>query len=101
VAGPTAVPTAIEKLMPIAPQLELFDRDVTVAPGIDAVHSPGHTPGSTVYVLSSGSRRAILLGDVAHSVVVFAPINARKACLAVVAELHRPASIGLGGLVEN
>jgi glyoxylase-like metal-dependent hydrolase (beta-lactamase superfamily II) len=72
VAGPTAVPTAIEKLMPIAPQLELFERDVTVAPGIDAVHSPGHTPGSTVYVLSSGSGRAILLGDVAHSVVVLA-----------------------------
>jgi hypothetical protein len=53
VAGPTAVPAAIDKLMPIAPQLELFESDITVAPGIDAVHSPGHTPGSAVYVLSS------------------------------------------------
>lgn len=42
-----------------------------MAPGLDARHVPGHTPGSTVYVVSSGTRRALLLGDVAHSVVQF------------------------------
>ena len=31
--------------------------------------APGHTPGSTIYVLSSGTQRALLLGDVAHSPV--------------------------------
>jgi hypothetical protein len=28
--------------------------------------APGHTPGSGVMVLSSGTARAVLLGDVAH-----------------------------------
>ncbi|MFJ4654140.1 MBL fold metallo-hydrolase [Nocardia sp. NPDC088792] len=50
-------------------QVELFDGDHTVAPGLDAVHTPGHTPGTTVYVVSSGTERALLLGDVVHSVV--------------------------------
>lgn len=71
VTGPGAEPAAVAKLTPIVPQLELFDRDFTVAPGLDARHLPGHTPGTTVYVVSSGGRRALLLGDVAHSVVQF------------------------------
>lgn len=29
----------------------------------------GHTPGSTIYILSSGTERALLLGDVAHCTV--------------------------------
>ena len=28
--------------------------------------APGHTPGSTIVVLSSGDARALLLGDVVH-----------------------------------
>jgi glyoxylase-like metal-dependent hydrolase (beta-lactamase superfamily II) len=28
--------------------------------------APGHTPGSTIMVLSSGAERAMLLGDVVH-----------------------------------
>ncbi|MEV7186678.1 MBL fold metallo-hydrolase [Kitasatospora sp. NPDC093102] len=72
VTGDTATPEAIAKLTPIESQLELFDTDFTLAPGIDALHQPGHTPGTTVYVLSSGGRRALLLGDVVHSVVQFA-----------------------------
>ena len=43
--------------------------ECTLAPGLDARPAPGHTPGSTVYVLSSGTQRALLLGDVAHSPV--------------------------------
>jgi glyoxylase-like metal-dependent hydrolase (beta-lactamase superfamily II) len=38
----------------------------TLLPGIDTLAAPGHTPGSTVVVLSSGSERAMLLGDVVH-----------------------------------
>ncbi|MFE7528666.1 MBL fold metallo-hydrolase [Kitasatospora sp. NPDC057542] len=72
VTGAAATPEAIAKLTPIEGQLELFDTDFTLAPGIDALHRPGHTPGTTVYVLSSGGRRALLLGDVVHSVVQFA-----------------------------
>ena len=28
--------------------------------------APGHTPGSTIVVLSSGTERAVMLGDVVH-----------------------------------
>lgn len=71
VTGQNAQPGAVEKLTPLGARVELFDADFTVAPGIDALHVPGHTPGSTVYVVSSGGRRAVLLGDVVHSVVQF------------------------------
>ncbi|MET8545918.1 MBL fold metallo-hydrolase [Kitasatospora sp. NPDC004799] len=71
VTGPGATPEAVAKLAPVEGQLELFDGDFTPVPGVDALHLPGHTPGTTVYVVSSGGRRALLLGDVVHSVVQF------------------------------
>jgi glyoxylase-like metal-dependent hydrolase (beta-lactamase superfamily II) len=37
---------------------------VPIAPGITARHAPGHTPGSYVLIISSGTDRAYLLGDV-------------------------------------
>lgn len=55
-----------EKLAPLAPSLETWDRDGTVLPGLDARRAPGHTPGSTILVVSSGTSRALLLGDVVH-----------------------------------
>ena len=69
VDGPDAVPAAVRKLTPLRERLELFDRDVTLAPGFDARPAPGHTPGTTIFVLSGPGQRALLLGDVAHSVV--------------------------------
>jgi glyoxylase-like metal-dependent hydrolase (beta-lactamase superfamily II) len=57
---------AAERLGPVAARIETWSGDVTIAPGIDVRSAPGHTPGSTVIVLSSGSERALLLGDVAH-----------------------------------
>jgi glyoxylase-like metal-dependent hydrolase (beta-lactamase superfamily II) len=57
---------ATEKLTPVVPLLELFDADVTIAPGVDVQLAPGHTPGSVLVVLSSGSARALLVGDVVH-----------------------------------
>jgi glyoxylase-like metal-dependent hydrolase (beta-lactamase superfamily II) len=37
-----------------------------LAPGIDVVDAPGHTPGSSIVVLSDGGQRGVLLGDVVH-----------------------------------
>ncbi|MBO1420452.1 MBL fold metallo-hydrolase [Streptomyces sp. FH025] len=71
VTGPQRVQAAADTLAPIVGQIELFDGDFTVAPGLDAVHTPGHTPGTTVFVASGQGRRALLLGDVFHSVVQF------------------------------
>lgn len=54
------------KLSPLGPQLELFDTDHTLAPGVDVRHAPGHTPGSVIMVISDGDDRAMLVGDVVH-----------------------------------
>jgi len=55
-----------ERLAPIRERIAPFSGDETIAPGIDVRSAPGHTPGSTVIVLSSGDHRALLLGDVVH-----------------------------------
>jgi glyoxylase-like metal-dependent hydrolase (beta-lactamase superfamily II) len=43
--------------------IELVDSDGVVAPGISALHTPGHTPGHLTFVVSSGGERALFLGD--------------------------------------
>ncbi|HEX3813661.1 MAG TPA: MBL fold metallo-hydrolase [Mycobacteriales bacterium] len=43
--------------------VQTLDEDCTVAPGITALLAPGHTPGHLCLVLSSGTERALLLGD--------------------------------------
>jgi glyoxylase-like metal-dependent hydrolase (beta-lactamase superfamily II) len=53
-------------LGPIADRLSTWTSSGPLAPGIDAMSAPGHTPGSTILVLSSGAARAMLLGDVIH-----------------------------------
>ena len=58
--------TESERLEPATKQFETWDGGGTILPGIDVMAAPGHTPGSTVMVLSSGSERAMLLGDVVH-----------------------------------
>ncbi len=55
-----------ELLPPIAERLEMWSGDGTILPGMDVRGAPGHTPGSTVIILSSGTERAMLLGDVVH-----------------------------------
>ena len=69
VESPDAEPGAVRKLSPLKGQLDTFDSDKTLAPGFDTRHVPGHTPGSTIFVVSSEGERVLLLGDVAHSPV--------------------------------
>ena len=59
-------PGATKKLTPIADRLEPWAAGGTLLPGIDLMDGAGHTPGSTIIVLSSGEERAMLLGDVVH-----------------------------------
>ncbi|MCX4095668.1 MBL fold metallo-hydrolase [Nocardia sp. alder85J] len=66
-----AEPGAKRKLNPVVPRLELFDSDVTIAPGVVARHFPGHTPGTTVFIVSSEGRTAALVGDLAHTPLEF------------------------------
>jgi glyoxylase-like metal-dependent hydrolase (beta-lactamase superfamily II) len=62
--GPDA--GATRKLTPIADRMEMWNASGPVLPGVDAMVAPGHTPGSTIMVISSGAERALLLGDVVH-----------------------------------
>ena len=55
-----------KKLTPIADRLETWSTSGTLLPGIDLMSAAGHTPGSTIIVVSSGTERAMLLGDVVH-----------------------------------
>lgn len=57
---------APEKLAVMAPVMEFWDSDTTLAPGFDVIEAPGHTPGSSIVVLSDGDARGVLLGDVVH-----------------------------------
>jgi glyoxylase-like metal-dependent hydrolase (beta-lactamase superfamily II) len=53
-------------LAPIEGRLKTWDGSGPLCPGVDAMSAPGHTPGSTIIVLSSGTARGLLLGDVVH-----------------------------------
>jgi glyoxylase-like metal-dependent hydrolase (beta-lactamase superfamily II) len=53
-------------LAPVEQRLTAWDGSGPLCPGIDAMSAPGHTPGSTILVLSSGTSRGLLLGDVVH-----------------------------------
>jgi glyoxylase-like metal-dependent hydrolase (beta-lactamase superfamily II) len=55
-----------EMLEPVAGHIEMWSGDGSLLPGLDTLSAPGHTPGSTVLVVSSGEDRAMLLGDVVH-----------------------------------
>jgi glyoxylase-like metal-dependent hydrolase (beta-lactamase superfamily II) len=55
-----------ELLSPVADRFEMWSGDGRLLPGLDTLSAPGHTPGSTVLVVSSGTERAMLLGDVVH-----------------------------------
>ena len=53
-------------LEPVEDRLKTWDGSGPLLSGIDTMTAPGHTPGSTIIVLSSGTARGLLLGDVVH-----------------------------------
>jgi glyoxylase-like metal-dependent hydrolase (beta-lactamase superfamily II) len=65
--GPDA--GATRKLSPLESRLDTWEGSGPLLPGIDTWAAPGHTPGSTILVVSSGVDRALLLGDVVHCAV--------------------------------
>ncbi len=57
---------AAEKLRPLTDRMEFWEHDSALFPGLNVQGAPGHTPGSTIMVLSDGNERAMLLGDAVH-----------------------------------
>ncbi|HEY8171926.1 MAG TPA: MBL fold metallo-hydrolase [Dehalococcoidia bacterium] len=47
----------------ITPKFEPKNDGASIAPGVDVISLPGHTPGHAGIVLSSGDERAFILGD--------------------------------------
>uniref|UniRef100_UPI00333F8E82 MBL fold metallo-hydrolase n=1 Tax=Castellaniella defragrans TaxID=75697 RepID=UPI00333F8E82 len=44
-----------------------YQPDDTLLPGIQAVPTPGHTPGHTSYLFTSGQQSLLVWGDIVHS----------------------------------
>jgi len=56
---------AKKSLPPIQGQLRLIDRETEIVPGIQAVATPGHTPGHIAVAISSGGEQLLCISDAA------------------------------------
>jgi glyoxylase-like metal-dependent hydrolase (beta-lactamase superfamily II) len=54
------------KLEPVLNQSEVFRDECAILPGVDLIESPGHTPGSSCFRVSSSDGEVLILGDVVH-----------------------------------
>ena len=104
VAGPDpqAVQPALES------RLEALEDGNSVAPGISVIATPGHTPGHISLVVSSGTDRALIMGDTVHCPLQFDeddmgimfdidPALAARTRQRIATELEQPQTIGADG----
>lgn len=56
----------IQAVFPGWKNIKQFEGDKDVVPGVRAIATNGHTPGHTSYMVSSGNRQLIVLGDVTN-----------------------------------
>ncbi len=56
---------ARENLPPIQGQVDLFDRETEIVPGMRAVAAPGHTPGHMALEISSEGEQLLCISDAA------------------------------------
>ena len=52
---------------PYQKAMRTFEKDGEVLPGISSLALPGHTPGHTGYMISSGKDSLLIWGDIIHS----------------------------------
>lgn len=99
---PEAVQPALQS------QLEALGDGASVAPGITAIATPGHTPGHISLVVSSGTDRALIMGDAIHCPLQFDERDlsimfdldaelAKRTRQRIAAELEQPQTIGANG----
>ncbi len=56
---------------PIASNVKRYEMDKEVVPGLTAVAAPGHTPGHTAYMLSSGNGKLMIMSDTTNHPALF------------------------------
>jgi glyoxylase-like metal-dependent hydrolase (beta-lactamase superfamily II) len=56
---------------PIAKDVKPYEPGKELMSGVTAVAAPGHTPGHTVYMVSSGGRSLMVLSDTANHPALF------------------------------
>jgi glyoxylase-like metal-dependent hydrolase (beta-lactamase superfamily II) len=67
VDGEGGGPRRARRMRAVESHVQLIEHDgATIVPGVTTRATPGHTPGHTSTVLSSGEERLIVLGDALH-----------------------------------
>ena len=61
----------IQAVFPTWKNIKQFEGDKDVVPGVKPINTNGHTPGHTSYVIGSGNRQLIVLGDVTNIPALF------------------------------
>lgn len=59
-------PIARAALQPYASHTSTFSASGEVLPGVEAIHAPGHTPGHTMYRITSGADSLLIAADIVH-----------------------------------
>lgn len=95
------------KLGPCENHFETYEQAPSL-PGITTMQAPGHTPGSTIIVVSGGAERVMMLGDVVHcpvqllddewaSLFDFDPVLARASRTQLARELEGDMNTSVSG----
>jgi glyoxylase-like metal-dependent hydrolase (beta-lactamase superfamily II) len=69
--SPPMLEVASKNLPPIRDQLELVGDGAEIVPGIKMMMAPGHTPGHTVQIITSGDEQLFCIADLMHSPLEF------------------------------
>jgi len=61
---------ARKNLIPNRDRIVFYKDGQEVVPGVQAMHTPGHTVGHTSFVISSGGKSLFVVGDLTHHVIL-------------------------------
>jgi len=56
---------------PVAKDVKRYEADKEIVPGLTSIAAPGHTPGHTSYMLSSGAGKLMIMSDVTNHPALF------------------------------
>jgi glyoxylase-like metal-dependent hydrolase (beta-lactamase superfamily II) len=62
--------TAVKNLVPNRDRIVFYNDGKEVIPGVQAMHTPGHTVGHTCFVINSGDKSLYLVGDLMHHAIL-------------------------------